>query len=177
MERLVWIILICIAAPLAAHAQAPVANPVAAGVQELFNRQSKFIIGAVDEMPADKFGYHPTPEQWTFGKIVSHVTQANFYVCSMISDTPMPTDVKVTETDPKDKLQPALQASFDFCSKAVTALQDSKLGDTITFFGGRKTPRARAVLELVADLADHYTQMAGYLRLNGILPPSAQPRK
>jgi len=67
--------------------------------------------------------------------------------------------------------------SFGFCSKAVTALQDSKLGDTITFFGGRKTPRARAVLELVADLADHYTQMAGYLRLNGILPPSAQPRK
>jgi len=177
MRRLLWLGLICMAAPMAARAQGTVANPVAAGVQEMFARQSKFIIAAADEMPADKFGYHPTPEQWTFGKIVSHVTQANFYVCSMISDKPMPTDVKVSETDPKDKLVPALQSSFDFCAEAVNGLQDSKLGDTITFFGGRKTPRARAVLEEVADLADHYTQMAGYLRLNGLLPPSAQPKK
>jgi len=177
MKRLLWLGLICMAAPMAARAQGTVANPVAAGVQEMFARQSKFIIAAANEMPADKFGYRPTPEQWTFGKIVSHVTQANFYVCSMISDKPMPTDVKVSETDPKDKLVPALQSSFDFCSDAITTLQDSKLGDTITFFGGRKTPRARAVLEEVADLADHYTQMAGYLRLNGLLPPSAQPKK
>jgi len=177
MKRLVWMSLICLAAPLAARAQAPPANPVAAGVQEMFNRQSKFITAAVDEMPADKFGYRPTPDQWTFGKIVAHVTQANYFVCSMISDNPMPKDLQVSETDPKDKLQPALQSSFDFCSQAVTTLQDSKLGDTITFFGGRKTPRARAVLELIADLADHYSQMASYLRLNGMLPPSAQPRK
>jgi len=177
MNRLIWLTVICMAVPLTARAQAPVANPVATAAQEMFNRQSKFIIAAADAMPADKFSFHPTPEQWTFGKIVSHITQANFYVCSMISDTPAPTDVKVTETDPKEKLQPALQASFDFCAKALDGLQDSKLGDTITFFGGRKTPRSRAVLEEVADLADHYSQMAGYLRLNGILPPSAQPRK
>jgi uncharacterized damage-inducible protein DinB len=177
MKRLVWLALICMAAPLAASAQGTVANPVAAGVQEMFNRQSKLIVAAVDEMPADKFGYRPTPEQWTFGKIVAHVAQASYFVCSMISDNPVPKDFKVSETDPKDKLQPALQSSFDFCSQAVTTMQDSKLGDTITFFGGRKTPRARAVLELVADLADHYSQLASYLRLNGMLPHSARPRK
>lgn len=177
MKRLIWLGLICMAAPLAARAQDTVANPVAAGVQEMFSRQSKFIVAAADEMPADKYRYSPTPGQWTFGKIVAHIVQANFYVCSMISDKPMPTDVKVSDSDPKDKLAPALQSSFDFCSQAVTGLQDSKLGDTITFFGGRKTPRARAVLEEVADLSDHYSQMAGYLRLNGLTPPSAQPRK
>jgi hypothetical protein len=26
------------------------------------------------------------------------------------------------------------------------------------------------------DLADHYSQIANYMRLNGILPPSALPR-
>lgn len=51
------------------------------------------------------------------------------------------------------------------------------MGDTITFVGGREAPRARAELERVADLADHYSQMASYLRLNGMLPPSAQPQK
>lgn len=177
MKHLIWITLICIVAPVAVRAQEATPNPVQAGVQEMFNRQSRFIIAAADEMPADKFGYHPTPEQWTFGKIVAHVSQANYFVCSMISDNPVPKDFKVSETDPKDKLQAALQSSFDFCSQAISALQDSRLGDTITFFGGRKTPRARAVLELVADLSDHYSQMASYLRLNGLLPPSAQPKK
>jgi uncharacterized damage-inducible protein DinB len=177
MKRMLWLAVICMAAPLSARAQDTVANPVAASLQEMFNRQSKFIAAAADEMPADKFGYHPTPEQWTFGKIVAHVAQADYLVCSMISDNPVPKDFKVSETDPKDKLQPALQSSIDFCSQAIASLQDSKLGDTITFFGGRKTPRARAVLELAADLADHYSQMASYLRLNGMTPPSAQPRK
>jgi hypothetical protein len=51
------------------------------------------------------------------------------------------------------------------------------MGDTVPFFRGTQVPRARAVAEITADLPDHYSQMAAYLRLNGILPPSAQPRK
>jgi hypothetical protein len=101
----------------------------------------------------------------------------DFLVCSMISGTPAPQDQKVTETDPKEKMASALQASFDFCSKALANLQDSQLGDTVKFFGGREAPRARALFELTGDLEDHYSQLAGYLRLNGMLPPSAKPRK
>jgi uncharacterized damage-inducible protein DinB len=177
MKHLVWLGLICTAAPIAARAQGSVANPVTAGVREIYDRQSKRIAAAADEMPGDKYGYRPTPEQWTFGKIIAHVAQSDFAVCSMISDNPVPKDFKVAETDPKDKLVPAIQASFDFCSQALTTLQDSKMGDPITFFGGRKTTRARAALELVSDLVDHYSQLASYLRLNGMLPPSAQPQK
>jgi hypothetical protein len=47
----------------------------------------------------------------------------------------------------------------------------------VLFFGGRKATRARAVIALAQDWADHYAQAAMYLRLNGILPPSARPRK
>ena len=50
------------------------------------------------------------------------------------------------------------------------------MGDTITFFGGQKKPRSRAVIELVSDLIDHYSQLASYLRLNGMLPPSVKPK-
>jgi len=179
MRRLVCMAVagICMVAPIAARAQDSAANPVTAVVKELYDRQSKYIVDAAKEMPGDKYGYHPTPDQWTFGKIIAHVAGADFAVCSMISDLSAPKDFKVAETDPKDTLVAALQASFDFCSQALPKLQDSKMGDPITFFGGRKTTRARAVLELVADLADHYSQMASYLRLNGMLPPSAQPQK
>lgn len=176
-EKMILIVAFCLAAPLAARAQAAPANPIVASAREIFERQSKFIAAAADEMPADKYSYHPTADQWSFGKIVSHVAGVDFLVCSMISGTPMPQNEKVTETDSKEKMASALQASFDFCSKALANLQDSQLSDTVKFFGGREVPRARALFELTGDLEDHYSQLAGYLRLNGLLPPSARPRK
>jgi len=174
-----WILVlaVCLAAPVAARAQAAPANPVVASAREIFDRQVKFIAAAADEMPADKYSYHPTTDQWSFGKIVSHVAGVDFLVCSMLSGTPAPQNEKVTETDSKEKMASALHASFDFCSKALANLQDSQLGDTVKFFGGREVPRARALFEITGDLQDHYSQLAGYLRLNGLLPPSAKPRK
>ncbi len=82
----------------------------------------------------------------------------------------------MSETDPKEALTAALKASFDFCDQAVAKLQDASLGDTITFFRGAKKLRSRAVVELVDDLNDHYSQLAIYLRLNGMVPPSAKPQ-
>ena len=54
-------------------------------------------------------------------------------------------------------------------------MKESGLGDSVPYFGGRKATRARAVISLALDWADHYAQAAMYLRANGILPPSAQP--
>ena len=177
LRKLILVVAFCLSAPVAARAQAAPANPVVASAREIFERQSKFIAAAADEMPADKYSYHPTPEQWSFGKIVSHVAVVDFLVCSMISGTPMPQNEKVAETDSKEKMASALQASFNSCSNALANLRDSQLGDTVKFFGGREVPRARALFELTGDLEDHYSQLAGYLRLNGLLPPSAKPRK
>ena len=167
----------CLAAPVAVQAQSSPANPVVASAQEIVERQSKYIAGAADAMPAEKYGYRPTPEQWTFGKIVSHIAQSDFNLCAILSDTPAPQNWKVTDTDPKEKLVPAVKASLDFCSQALANLQDSKLGDTVKFFGGRQVPRARALIELTDDLEDHYSQLASYLRMNGMVPPSVRPAK
>jgi hypothetical protein len=140
-------------------------------------RQSAYMVTAAEQMPEAKYSYHPTPDQWTYGKIVAHVTQANNGVCGMLSDSKAPAGAAFTETSSKEVLVTALKASFDFCGKAMDELKDSKLGDTITYFGGAKKPRARALIELTDDLEDHYSQMASYLRMNGMVPPSATPKK
>ena len=172
--------LICVTAavmcliPTIVHAQEQRANPVTGVVKEILDRNSRWMVDAANAMPAEKYGFRPTPGQWIFGEIVSHVVFANYLVCSMMTDIPAPADMpRVTETDPKDKLVPALQASFDFCLRVLPTLNDSKMGDTVTFFDRNRVARARAVIEVVIDLTDHYAQMAMYLRLNGILPPSA----
>jgi DinB superfamily len=153
------------------------ANPVVSSAKEIYTRQAAYIVAAAEEMPADKFQYKPTPEQMTFAKIISHVAQSNGGLCGMLSDTPAPATVKVAETASKEELVAAVKASFAYCDTTMAGLTDAKLGDTITFFGGAKKPRVRALIEITGDLEDHYSQMAGYLRLNGLLPPSAKPKK
>jgi DinB superfamily len=149
-------------------------NPVVTSAKEIFQRQSGYMIAAAEQMPAEKYSYRPTPEQWTYGKIVAHVIQGNFGVCGMLTGDGPGQGQAVTETTPKDQLITVLKQSFDTCEKALDGLQDSSLGATITYFRGAKKPRARALLELTDDLEDHYSQMASYLRLNGMLPPSAK---
>jgi hypothetical protein len=166
-------VMVLAAASASALAQ-EASNPVVASANEIFQRQSGYMVTAAEQMPADKYGSHPTTDQWTYGKIVSHVIQANFGVCGMLSGDGPGTGPAVTDTTPKDQLIPILKQSFETCQKALDGLRDSSLGGTITYFRGAKKPRARALVELVADLEDHYSQMAGYLRMNGMLPPSAK---
>ena len=106
-RELLLVTALCLVVSIPTRAQGSPANPVVASAQEIYERQSKYIAGAADEMPADKYSYHPTPEQWTFAQIVSHVAQSDFAVCSILSDTPAPQNWKVTVTDPKEKLVPA----------------------------------------------------------------------
>jgi uncharacterized damage-inducible protein DinB len=161
------------AAPLPAEATA---NPVVWSAKTLYERDAKNMIAAAEQMPADKYSYHPTPDQWTFGKLVSHVAQSNGGLCGALSGTTAPASVHVSDTASKADLVAGLKASFDFCGPVLDGLTDAKLGETLTVFH-RTMPRAMALVLLPADLADHYSQMAAYLRLNGMLPPSAQPKK
>jgi len=160
-------------APLPAEASA---NPVVWSAKMLYQRDAKNMVAAAEEMPAEKYSYRPTPDQWTFGKLVSHVAQSNGGLCGALSGTTAPATLQVSETASKADLVAALKASFDYCGPVLDGLTDAKLGETVTVFH-RTMPRAMTLVLLPADLADHYSQMAAYLRLNGMTPPSAQPRK
>jgi DinB superfamily len=153
-------------------------DPVTSAVKEILPRQQRNLVAAVEEMPADKFSYKPTDQQITFGHLVFHIIQSNDHLCSKIGDIPeVKPAVPLTETDGKDKLLEALKSSFDFCTNALGKVDDSKLSDELELFGGRKGSRALALIALTNDWADHYSAAAMYLRLNGLLPPSAQPKK
>jgi DinB superfamily len=160
---------------LTANAQTT-ANPVVTTAKEIFARQSKFIVAAAEEMPAEKYSYHPTPDQWSFAKISAHIALSGNAICGMLSDANPPAG-KVSESDSKEAIVASLKTSFAFCDQSLAKLTDAQLGDTITYFRGEKKPRARALIELTDDLEDHYSQLAGYLRLSGLTPPSAQPKK
>jgi len=165
------------AAPGPAAAQkdmGPVANPVTTTIKAQLTRYANNIVAAAELMPAEKFIFKPTPEMNSFGHLVMHIAQSNNSLCSRISGAPAP-DVKYSESDPKDKLVAALKASFEYCTTVLEKVDDSKLGDPMMLPGNHPGSRAAALIVLSDDWYDHYGAQAIYLRLNGILPPTAQP--
>jgi uncharacterized damage-inducible protein DinB len=148
-------------------------NPVVSTVRQLEERQSKNLIGAAEEMPADKYSYHPTPEQMTFAHLLIHVAEANNGMCVRIAGD-QPRETKLSETDSKDVLTKAVRDSFAYCEQVLAKADDSTLGQEVAFSGGRTGTRAAALIYLVTGWADHYSAAAIYLRLNNLLPPSAQ---
>ena len=187
--RLARFAILALAAPIALAAQQPTAqaaNPITTAFRNRIGGLHRNIAQAFDSIPASKFSYKPTPAQLTIGYVAQHVADDNYFFCNNFGamkgtraaeDTATADSVKATW--PKEKLVAGLKASFAFCDQAIAQLDDSKLGEpvTITFGGNSRTvSRAQMVLGHALDLADHYSQLANYMRLNNMLPPTALPR-
>ncbi len=151
-------------------------NPLSAAVRGAEQSRSKNLIAAAEQMPADKYGFKPTPEQMSFGHLVLHTAMTNNGLCSKIGDTAAP-KVELKETDAKEKLVDALKQSFDFCSQVLAKADDSNLGQSMTLFGSHRGTRAEALVILASSWADHYGAAATYLRLNRLSPPTAKKEK
>jgi hypothetical protein len=162
-------------AQAAPAAPASSATPVTDALRAGLTRYSKIMTAAADAMPADKFSFKPTPDQGTFAHLTIHIAESNNLFCSKLAGVAAPDAPKLAETDGKDKLVAAVKSSFEFCSTALAKLDDSRFNDSITLFGGNNFSRARVILMTSSSWADHYSEQAMYLRLNGVLPPTAQP--
>jgi hypothetical protein len=149
--------------------------PVADAFRQNASRMERNLVAAAEEMPADKYGYKPTPAQMTFGEIVLHVARDNDEACPPIAGMKAPDRAKLTPSDDKAKLVARLRESFAFCDQSVAHLGDSNLGEEASAFGEKWTKPA-LMMERIEDWADHYSQFAIYLRVNGLLPPTARPR-
>ena len=155
---------------------AATANPIMTTVRQMEGRFAKNLTGAADLMPAAKYNFRPTPDQITFAHLVAHSTEANNVFCSAVGGEKSP-EAKVSENDTKEVLTKALKDSFAFCEQALAKADDSSLGQTVTLFEGQTGTRGSGVLRMVAAWSDHYSAAAMYLRLNDLLPPSAQKNK
>ena len=188
--KTVHAVLVAMTLPIGLAAQqpsgAPVANPVTAAFRGRITAMHRNLAQAFDSIPESKFSYKPTPAQQTIGYIAQHLVNDNYLFCNNFGamkgtraakDTTTADSVKATW--PKDTLVTQLKASFKFCQDAFAQVDDSKLGDQVTVtFGGqsRQVVRANMLVGHAIDLADHYSQIANYMRLNNMLPPTALPR-
>jgi hypothetical protein len=149
-------------------------NPVADAFRDNAAYEGKNLIAAAEDFPAAKYGYKPTKAQMSFGDIMVHLAQGNDYLCGEIGGVKAPARTPVKATAKKAELVARLKETFEFCNTSLKALDDSKLAEELDFFGGPKKTRAAVMTLTTGDWADHYSQFANYMRINGMIPPTAK---
>ena len=167
-------LLVALLLPTLLAAQTPSAAPAADGVLQQFIRFADIfggrLVAAFDSIPAGRYDFRPTPAQQSIGFIAQHLEDANYALCERMGTHRYAATAKDSLADsvkarwPKDTLVARLKASLDFCD---AALQDA--GPVTT------AARASTLLAFETDLAEHYSQLATYMRIIGLVPPSALP--
>jgi uncharacterized damage-inducible protein DinB len=146
------------------------------------------ITGAAKAMPADKYSFAPSaaifvPSQKvdymspndkgvrTFGQMVAHIAQANYYFFSTLGGAKPDVDMKAMgDLTSKEDTVKALEGSFAYAHKQLATLTAANA------FASVKDDQTKTSMAAfgIAHMCDHYGQLVEYLRMNGIVPPASQ---
>lgn len=164
-------------APALASAQsAPPTPGINPEVNRSYNGLKDNILKSADKMPADLYSYKPTPDIRVFARILTHVIEAQVRSCGIVNGTPAAEMLKTpAETAPKPEIVAALKASFDACDKAYASITDANALDLLSA-GPVKRTRVSLLWGNVSHDNEQYAQLATYMRLKGITPPSASEK-
>lgn len=158
-----------------------------------FEFQEYDVRSAAEAMPEDKWDFRPSSgmfknekpdfgpsEMRTFREQVKHVACANFAFAAELDGATPPAGCDKEGPSPahtRTELLTYLRDSFTALKKSLNEITVKNMFDPM--HGPYATPNTRLGLAEICvwHNADHFGQMAIYLRLNGIVPPgSRNPR-
>ena len=156
------------------------ANPLSDELRQIYTIVRNNLIKMSERMPAEKYGFQPTPEIQTFLQRVGHIADANMRTCSALQGNQR--SVSAQSKTNKDDVIAALKASFETCDQVFNSLTDAtalhmekgEIGSPPTPPGGTRT-RLSQLWNVVRHSNELYGYMSVYLRLNKIVPPSTAP--
>jgi uncharacterized damage-inducible protein DinB len=165
-------VLVFAASPLAA--QGNPASPVVT-TRMLWENVTSYLVQSAQDMPAEKYGYKPTPAVRSFGEIIGHVAGSQDMFCAIaLGEKPPAEDAVEKSATSKEALIAALKASNDHCRKAYM-LSDEAAAAMANVFGDQQSKLFVLMLNATHD-NEHYGNLVTYLRMNGMVPPSSRPR-
>ena len=186
--RLLMAVLMCVSAASLARAQTTDAgfdkalSPSLAAVAKAMHATiRRNLAEAAEAMPAEDYGFKPTPQVRSFAQLVGHVTAANYLFCSQaqgaaLSSTPGAATNFEAISD-KATLVKALDDALAYCDRVYEATTDQNFTQAVhlpALFGNKATDTTHGAV-LVFNTThnnEHYGNIVVYLRLKGHVPPS-----
>jgi uncharacterized damage-inducible protein DinB len=132
---------------------------------------------AAENMPADEYAFRPTPQVRTFGQIIGHLVDANFFFCSQVAGEKSPATADYEQITDKVALVKALNDSLVYCDRVYAATTDATFIQPMQIAhvvgtGSTNTLRGAVLMYNIAHNNEHYGNLAVYMRLKGHVPPS-----
>jgi uncharacterized damage-inducible protein DinB len=127
---------------------------------------------------AEHLGFRPTPESRSVAEQFLHIASTQYSFAASVTGRAKP--AAVASGDPEkdeslkgdpDALRRFVLGSYDFMIEGVRGLDPAGLDDEVAFFR-RQMPRSMLLAKALEHHAHHRGQVAVYLRLAGITPPS-----
>ena len=123
-----------------------------------------YTLAVAEAMPAESYGFKPTPEEMSFAGQMIHIAHANYaWFAGVLGEKRTIADAK---KDDKATVIAYLRDRFDYCIAALDRITTSQLDQSLPGVGGRD-----ALLNMYMHVAHHRGQAVVYLRLKGITPP------
>ena len=133
---------------------------------------------AAEAMPAEDFGFKPTPDVRSFAQLVGHVINANFFFCSQAKSAAMPTTTNFEQVSDKSALIKGLTDALAYCDAVYQSTTDADFNQAVTLNGfpgmnpKTTTTRGAVLIFNTTHNNEHYGNIVVYLRLKGKVPPS-----
>jgi uncharacterized damage-inducible protein DinB len=137
----------------------------------------KNLAQAAEAMPADEYSFKPTPDVRSFGQVVGHVVNANFFFCAQAAGEKSPGTRNYEQVAEKAALVAALNESLAYCDKVYDGTTDASFTQAVKMppipgVGGTETVRGAVLTFNTAHNNEHYGNLVVYMRLKGHVPPS-----
>jgi hypothetical protein len=163
----------CSLAQMAGMTPPPPSTGPASEVLRSYTALKPNVIKAAEKMPEADFQFRPTPDIRTFARIVNHITEAQAHTCTSLNGTAFDARMVPSDTADKATIVAALKASFDECDKAYAALTEANVTEMLPY---QKAKRSRIGFAWgnVSHDNEQYAELSTYLRLKGIVPPTAE---
>jgi uncharacterized damage-inducible protein DinB len=152
--------------------QAQDANPFSADARQAYTQVKTNILRSAEKMPEENYGFKPAPRVRTFGQILGHVAEEQYFYCGAAKAERKAVDVEKTKTAKADLLA-ALQDSFTYCDAVYAALTDASAAQTIHVGQSQRT-RLHILWGNTLHDTSHYGNLVTYLRIKGVVPPSTE---
>ena len=160
----------------ATAALAQTASPLTADAKKIYDITKRNILASVDKLPEDKFAYKPTDGVRTYAQLLGHIGDANYGMCAAAKGETRERSTIEKTTSTRTAMTEALKGAFAYCDSVFDSMTDAKGAETVKFFLGTTT-RLGVLSFNSAHNMEHYGNLVTYMRMNGVVPPSSEPRR
>ena len=155
-------------------AQAPDLKSASGYVRAVQAQLRRNVERAAEKMPEESYAFRPSNDVRTFGELLGHIADTEYGFCASVIGEPNPNKAD-TEKDKKSKadIVAAVKGAFAYCEKAYAGLSDDKVAE-VARMGNNERNKIGILMFNNAHTNEHYGNMATYMRIRGIVPPSSE---